>query len=182
MNKKRHAAVRVMGRKVLMKISSSTLVECRLRVGRQSLVRYSIEHPGCVVIIPQIADDRFLLVKQYRYAARAWIWEFPAGGMEKGESEIQSARRELREEVGHDARQLTKLVSFYPTPGISEEKMHLYLASKLYPALGQKDEDEEFEIREFSLKQIGRMIARGEIQDGKTLIGYFYLTGYRSFV
>jgi len=168
-------SVKILQRKTLLRLSSSVLVECLIQVGNQKITRRSIEHPGCVVMIPQTNSGRYIMVKQYRYAARGWIWEFPAGGIEKGESLVHAARRELMEEVGHDSKKLKKLVSFYPTPGISEEKMHLFLAQKLRPAFAEKDADEEFEIQEFSLAQIGKMIGRGEIQDGKTILGYFFI-------
>ena len=70
---------------------------------------------------------------------------------------------------------LKKLLDFYPTPGVSGERMHAFLAWGLKPAIAQKDEDEDFELGTFSYSQIGRMIRRGEIADGKTLIGFFYL-------
>ena len=167
--------VRVLKKRTLMQLNRSLLVECHLQVGDQRLIRQSIEHPGCVVIIPQLGRDRFLLVKQYRYAARGWMWEFPAGGIEKGESILSAAKRELAEEAGFAAGSIKKLLAFYPTPGISEEKMHLFLAKNLKPAYAEKDDDEEFEIREFSLKEIGTMIQAGKIEDGKTIIGYFLL-------
>lgn len=175
MKSSKSKSVKILQKKTLLRLSSSVLVECLIQVGSQKIVRRSIEHPGCVVMIPQTDSGRYIMVKQYRYAARGWIWEFPAGGIEKGESLVRAARRELMEEVGHDSKKLKKLVSFYPTPGISEEKMHLFLAQKLIPAFAEKDADEEFEIREFSLTQIGRMVDRGQIQDGKTILGYFYL-------
>lgn len=167
--------VHVLRKKTLLKVSRSIFVECKLQVGEQKLTRYSIEHPGCVVVIPQLAPDRFLMVKQYRYAARGWLWEFPAGGIERGESIQMAAQRELTEEAGYAAQKMEKLLSFFPTPGISEEKMHLFLAKKLKPAFAEKDEDEEFELCEFSLNQIGKMIRNGKIEDGKTIIGYFLL-------
>lgn len=167
--------VKVLKKQTLLRLSSSVLVECLIQVGNQKITRRSIEHPGCVVMIPQTDSGRYILVKQYRYAARGWIWEFPAGGIEKGESLPRAARRELMEEIGNDSKALTKLVSFYPTPGISEEKMHLFLAQKLKPAFAEKDADEEFEIKEFTLAQIGKMIRSGQIQDGKTILGYFFI-------
>lgn len=168
--------VTVLKRRSLARLNSSQLVECVLRVGSQTLVRQSIEHPGCVVILPEIRPGFFLLVKQYRYAARDWLWEFPAGGVEGKETLPRAARRELTEETGYAARSIKKMISFFPTPGISEEKMHIYHACKLEPAYLQKDEDEEFELRSFSLNEIGGMIRKGKIVDGKTIIGYFLLT------
>ncbi len=172
--------VRILKKKTLIKLNRSVLVECHLQVGKQRFFRQSIEHPGCVVIVPQIQRGRFLLVKQYRYAARGWMWEFPAGGIEKGESVINAAKRELTEEAGYAAGSLKKLLAFFPTPGISEEKMHLFLARNLKPAYAEKDEDEEFEIREFNLKQIGKMIKTGKIEDAKTIIGFACVNGLLS--
>ncbi len=167
--------VHLLKKRTLLQLNRSRLVECHLKVGKQRLIRQSIEHPGCVVVIPQLGRDRFLMVKQYRYAARGWIWEFPAGGIETHETMRQAANRELMEEAGYASRNLKKLISFFPTPGISEEKMHLYLAKNLRPAFAPKDDDEDFEIREFSLKEIGKMIETGKIEDAKTIIGYFLL-------
>ncbi len=172
--------VRILRKRILIKLNRSVLIECQLQVGDQRLVRQSIEHPGCVVVIPQLANGRFLLVKQYRYAARGWMWEFPAGGIEKGESIAKAAKRELTEEAGYAARSLKKLLTFFPTPGISEEKMHLFLAKKMKSAYAEKDEDEEFEIREFSLKEIGKMIKTGKIEDAKTIIGFACINGLLS--
>lgn len=168
-------SVKVLSRKVLMKINSSVLVRCRIKAGKQTLTRVSVEHPGCVVVIPRLGPNQFLLVKQYRYAARGWIWEFPAGGVEKGESLRGAAKRELMEEAGYRPGRLKKMLSFFPTPGISEEKMHLYLADNLKPAYAKKDEDEEFELKKMSLGEIGEKIRKGIIEDGKTILAYLLL-------
>lgn len=169
--------VSVLKKRTLIELNRSILVQCHLKVGSKSIIRQSIEHPGCVVIIPQLGRDQFLLVKQYRYATRGWIWEFPAGGIEPKESILRAANRELMEEVGYSSKKFKKLVSFYPTPGISEEKMHLFLARDLMVAYAEKDADEEFEIKAFKLKQIEKMIRSEEIQDGKTIIGFAFLKG-----
>lgn len=145
----------------------------------RTLSRQILEHPGSVVIIPKIRRDQYLLIRQFRFAARGWLWEFPAGGLEAGESLAQAARRELMEEVGYRPKRLKKVVEFYPTPGVSAEKMHLFLASSLVPATARRDEDEEMEIHEFSSDEIARMIRSGAICDAKTILGFFYITRFQ---
>lgn len=152
------------------------LVDCKVRTPHGKILsRQILEHPGCVVIIPRIASDGYVLVRQFRFPIGKRLWEFPAGGREAGESFAAAAKRELMEEIGHKPGKLQKLLQFYPTPGVSGESMHLFLASALKPATAPKDEDEDFELGEFSLSEIGRMIRKGEIADGKTIIGFFYL-------
>ena len=163
-------------RKVIFSKGPIHLVDCDvLMPGGKLLSRQILEHPGAVVILPKIGPEKFLLIRQFRFAARDYLWEFPAGGIEPGESLKQAAVRELTEETGLRPRRLRKLVSFYPSPGISGEVMTLYLAEDLRPAVGEPDEDEEIEKREFSLKEIGTMIRRRKIRDAKTILGYFYL-------
>lgn len=175
MRKKRGQAFTVQSRRVIFSKGPIHLVDCRVKMpSGLVLSRQVIEHPGAVVIIPKLARDRYLLIRQFRFAARDWLWEFPAGGLEPGESRRQAAKRELIEETGYAPRRLKKLVEFYPTPGISGERMYLFLAEDLYPAEGKPDEDEEIESKLFSLSQIERMIRSGKIIDAKTILGFFY--------
>ncbi len=159
-------------RKVVFSKGPIHLVDCEVKMpdGR-ILSRQIIEHPGAVVIIPEIKRGRYLLIRQFRFAARSWLWEWPAGGIELKESLKYAAARELMEETGYRPRKLKKLIAFYPTPGISSEMMHVYLAQDLVPEKAQGDEDEEIEVREFSLAEILRMVGQGKIKDAKTLLG-----------
>ncbi len=175
-------------RRVIFSKGPIHLVDCDVRLpgknkaGKpevQKLSRQIIEHPGAVVIIPKTGPDRYLLIRQFRFAARNWLWEWPAGGIEKGEEVRRSARRELAEETGFWPRKLKRLFSFYPTPGISSEIMHLFLAHDLVPKQALGDEDERIEVREFTLAQIGRMARSGKIRDGKTLLGYYFLKQFQ---
>lgn len=152
------------------------LVDCKVRTPQGKILsRQILEHPGCVVIVPRTSSGQYILVRQYRFPLQKHLWEFPAGGKEPGETFSQAAKRELMEEIGMRPGRLQKLLEFYPTPGVSGEKMHVFLASGLKRAVAPKDEDEDFELGIFGLAEIGRMIRRGEIIDGKTLIGFFYL-------
>ncbi|MSR76863.1 MAG: NUDIX hydrolase [Candidatus Omnitrophica bacterium] len=139
------------------------------------LSRQIIEHPGAVVIIPQWAPDHFILVRQFRFAARTWLWEWPAGGIERGENLRDAARRELMEEAGYQPKKLTRLLQFYPSPGISSEVMYVFLAENLLPKKIPGDLDEEIECGVFSLKKIQEMIWRKKIVDAKTILGFYLL-------
>ena len=176
MPKKLDNLYKVESRKVVFSKGPIHLVDCEVSMpGGRVLSRQILEHPGSVVIIPRISRDRYLLIRQFRFAARGWLWEIPAGGVEKGETFAQAARRELIEEVGYRPRRLKKLMHFYPTPGVSGEIMHLYLAEDLVPDSAEKDEDEEIEVHEFSPAQIERLIKKGTIIDAKTILAFYFL-------
>jgi ADP-ribose pyrophosphatase len=163
-------------RKLIFSKGPIHLVDCDvLMPSGRVLSRQILEHPGSVVIIPRRSQHRYLLIRQFRFAARDWLWEIPAGGLERGETLRQCAQRELVEEIGFRARRLRKLLDFFPTPGISGERMHLFLAESLVPASAPRDEDEEIEIHEFSGKEIEKMIRIGKIIDAKTILAFFYL-------
>jgi len=164
---------KVNSRKVVFKKGPIQLVDCKVSLSTgQVLSRQILEHPGCVVIIPKIAKDRFLLARQFRLAAKGWIWEWPAGGIEKGEAKRAAAQRELMEEVGFRSKRLSKLLEFMPTPGTSEETMYVYLAEDLVPKSLEGDEDEDIEVGKFSEREIEKMIQTGKILDGKTILGF----------
>lgn len=145
--------------------------------GGVETTREVVCHAGSVVVIPHLPDDRLILVRQYRYAVKESLWELVAGGMERGETPRQGARRELLEETGYHARVLKPLLEFYPSPGILSEKMHLVEAWDLTPSQGQPDADERIEVGFFSVSEVFEMIECGEIRDGKTLVGILLLFG-----
>ena len=135
--------------------------------------RSIVLHPGSAVMMAIDENDRVLLVKQFRLPAEQYLWELPAGRLDAGESPLQAAKRELREETGYDAKQWTELASFWPSPGYVQEKMTIFLAQDLTEGKQEPMDDERIEIRWFDQDELARMIRSGEILDGKTLIGYF---------
>ena len=145
--------------------------------GGVETTREIIHHPGSVVVIPHLPDGRLILVRQYRYAAKQSMWELVAGGLEKGETPRQGARRELLEEAGYRARVIKPLLEFYPSPGILSEKMHLVEAWDLAPEQGEPDEDERIEVGLFTPDEVLKMVRNGKIHDGKTLVGILWLFG-----
>ena len=138
---------------------------------RRSIVR----HNGSAVMLARDAKGRVLLVRQFRLAARARLWELPAGRVDPGETVLAAAKRELVEETGYRARRWRKLLSYYPSPGYVGEKMTIFLATSLTAGEAQPMEDERIECRWFAPAELDRMIRAGRILDGKTLIGYLAL-------
>lgn len=134
-----------------------------------------IRHPGSVVIVPITASGDVLLVRQYRPALGRWAWELPAGSLKPGEDIRAAALRECHEEIGLVAEALEPLGAFYPTPGYCDELMNFFRATGLRQPRAsehaEQDEDEDIEARAFSLDELRRMIAAGEIIDLKTIAG-----------
>ena len=143
--------------------------EVTLDDGRRVL-REVIDHPGSAAIIPFIANDEILLIKQYRYAVNETIYEIPAGTLDKGETFFECANRELEEETGYKAGILTPLAVIYPSPGILNETMHLYKATNLIKTKTNHQADESIKgIVTMKVKEAVEMIKRGEIKDAKTV-------------
>ncbi len=137
--------------------------------------REVVAHGGSVVVIPRLADGSIVLVRQYRYAARQSLWELVAGGLEAGETVLAAARRELLEETGYRSRRVRHLFSFYPSPGVLTERMHVVEARDLTLATAMPEEDERIEVGRFRESELRRMMESGKICDGKTLIGLMWI-------
>ncbi len=143
----------------------------RIREGEIEYEREIVSHDGSAVIVPVYADETVTLVKQYRHAAWKYLWEIPAGSLEKDESPETGARRELEEEVGTVAGKLELLSEFYVSPGFLSEKMFVFLATDLTETKQNLEDDELIEIEKVTFEQAFRMIRRKEIEDAKTIIG-----------
>jgi ADP-ribose pyrophosphatase len=141
--------------------------------------RAIVRHPGSAVMMPVDEKNRVLLVKQFRLPAQQNLWELPAGRLDPGESPLQAAKRELREETGYTAKKWVKLASFWSTPGYVDEKMNLFLASELTQGEQQPMEDERIEMRWFAKKELQGLIRGGKIHDAKTMVGYFLWLEYK---
>lgn len=142
--------------------------------------RSIVRHPGSAVMMGVDESDRVLLVKQFRLPAEQELWELPAGRLDPGESALEAAKRELREETGYGAKKWTELASFWASPGYVQEKMTIFLAQELTEGQQQPMDDERIEIRWFQKHQLAKMIRTGEVQDGKTIVGYFMWIDQRS--
>ncbi|ABR48674.1 NUDIX hydrolase [Alkaliphilus metalliredigens QYMF] len=133
--------------------------------------REIVEHSGAVGIIALTDSGNIVLVKQFRKPVEDSLLEIPAGKIEKDEEADACALRELEEETGYRTSNMQKLISFYTTPGFSNEVIHLYLALDLDKGIATPDEDEYIEVVELSIQDALEMIELGEIKDAKTIIG-----------
>jgi ADP-ribose pyrophosphatase len=143
-------------------------------------VREIVRHPGAVVILPLLDDGRIGFVKNYRVAVNKTLIELPAGTLEPGEDPAECARRELAEETGYRAGRIEHLLTFCMSPGILDERMHLYLASQLKPGPMALEAGEDIQPLVCSWDEALDMAQRGEIEDAKTLVALLYYRMFRS--
>lgn len=132
--------------------------------------REVVRHRGSVACLAVHADGRVVLVRQYRHAVAAAVWELPAGRLDPGESPEQGARRELEEEVGLRPGRLEKLAEFWTTPGFCDEALHVFRATELENVPARPEADERIEVWSAGWSEARAMIARGELRDAKTLV------------
>jgi ADP-ribose pyrophosphatase len=137
-----------------------------------------IRHPPSAVIVPVPEPGHVILIRQYRYAVNRWLWELPAGSVDEGETSEQAARRECHEEIGQVPDTVVRLGSMFPTPGYCDEEMFFFRVSGLTvpDEAAEADEDEDIEVRTFTLKEAREMVRNGQIIDMKTVVGLMLLT------
>jgi ADP-ribose pyrophosphatase len=134
-----------------------------------------MRHPGAAAVAAVDDGGRVVLIRQYRHATGGYIWELPAGILnEEAEPPRACAARELREEVGLEAREWRALGMIYTTPGFCDERIHLFLARGLTQGDHERDHDEVIEeVRAVPIDEALAMIRRGDIVDGKTVAGLY---------
>lgn len=141
------------------------------KIGNRDIVR----HPGASAIIPFIDEDKIILVNQFRKALDRNLLEIPAGKLDKGEDPKFCAIRELVEETGYKAEEVTYLGTIATAPGFCDELIYLYKATGLSKGEKSLDDDEFTEVKVFTLEEIKEMIKSGEIIDTKTISSFMYL-------
>jgi ADP-ribose pyrophosphatase len=138
-----------------------------------------VEHPGAVAIVPVHANGDVVLLRQFRPTIGEEIYEIPAGTIEKGEAPLATAKREIIEETGFQAKRWSKIGEFYTAPGFCTELMHVYLAKGLSAAQLPGDEDEILKPVRMSLSAALKLIRTGKIRDAKTIAGLLIYHGRR---
>jgi 8-oxo-dGTP pyrophosphatase MutT (NUDIX family) len=168
------------------RIASETAWEGRIATVRVDRFRYDdgeeaereiVAHPGSVAVVAH-DGERLFLVRQPREAVEEQgLLELPAGKLdEEGEEPLDTAKRELAEEIGKGARSWRHLTSFYTSPGFADEECHVYLATDLYDERAEADDIERIDIVEAPLADLDDVIAG--CRDSKTLVGLLWFRAY----
>ena len=132
--------------------------------------RELITHQGGVGVIPITEANEIVLVKQFRKPFEEETLEIPAGKKDKNEEPQSCAERELKEETGITAKKITLLAEMYPSPGYTDERVHIYKAEGLNYGDMSTDEDEFIEVLKYPMEEAVGMIKSGQIKDAKTII------------
>lgn len=164
------AKARLLSRRVLCEGSFLTMTAERVELpnGREVDLEL-VRHPGAAAVVPLTPEGDVLLVRQYRHAADGWLLEVPAGKLDRGETPAAGARRELEEEAGVAAGSLTELGGILPSPGFTDEVIHLFLARDLVPVGQRLEEDELLEVERVPFAAAVAMATAGEIRDSKSV-------------
>lgn len=142
--------------------------------------REAILHPGAVTIVPILANERVVLIRNFRPAVGRTLIELPAGTLEAGEDPLQTAVRELEEETGYRSGRIEPLCQFFMSPGILRERMHLFVATELAPGPTRLDEGEQIETMAVDWAEALAMISDGRIEDAKTLVGLLWFQRWQT--
>ena len=128
-----------------------------------------IKHPGASLVVPFLDKNTIVMLRQLRPVIKSYIYELPAGTLDKGESPLECARREIVEETGYQAKRLKLIGSVYPVPGYSTEKIFIYRADGLKMAARVPEEDEVIEHMPLTRSEVRKLFRRGKIIDAKTI-------------
>ena len=138
--------------------------------------REYIDHPGAVAVVPFVNKTDIIFVKQFRYPVKEITYEIPAGKLNKKESLLKCAKRELEEETGYKTKNIKKLISFWPSPAFSNEELYIYTAKDLIAGKQHPDSDEFVQTVIIPFQKALQMIYNGKIKDSKTIIALTVLS------
>ncbi len=131
-----------------------------------------------VLIIPILNDGKILMERQWRYPVDRYIYELPAGTVDKGEPPKSTAARELKEETGYTAKSIKFLFKGYPAPGLMDEMMYFYLATGLKKGAARPDKDEVISLHPMTVRKAIGMVKDGQIVDTKTIAALLYYSSF----
>ncbi|WIV10979.1 NUDIX hydrolase [Proteiniborus sp. MB09-C3] len=135
--------------------------------------REIVEHPGAVAIVPITNEGEIVFVKQFRKATETVLLEIPAGKLEINEQPVECAIRELKEETGLYSENIEYILDYFSSPGFTNEKIHIFIASEVINGEATPEEDEYIDVVKINIDEAINMIKDGTIKDGKTIIGVY---------
>ena len=167
--------------------TETLLVTSRFRVDRvfhetrngELHERAIVRHPGAVTILPMVDEHHVCLIRNFRISVEQTLIELPAGTREANETPEKTAARELVEETGYRAERWSELTTFYTSPGIMDERMHLFVAEDLEQANAALEPGEEIENLVVTWNNAMEMVFDGTIRDAKSIAGLLYFDRLR---
>jgi ADP-ribose pyrophosphatase len=153
------------------------LYQDKVRTTKGQLVTYTRYNASDVVIIvPFLADDKLVMIKQYRYPLGKVLLEFPAGHVEGDEEPLQTAKRELQEETGYKAGKIERIYRYHPSVSRSNQNVHVFKATGLIKGRTRHDGGEDINVQVMTTGKVRQLIKQGKVESAGTLISYFLCT------
>ena len=128
-----------------------------------------IEHPGAVLIIPFLSKDTIIFIRQFRPVINSYLYELPAGTLEKNEAPLTCAKREIAEETGYAGHRFIRIGKIYPVPGYSTEVITIFKAHQLTKTFFLTEPDEVIKICFFNRRRVKELFRQQKIVDAKTI-------------
>jgi len=163
-----------MNRELLLEASRFSVARYEYDADGRKHTREIVEHPGSATIVPLIDGHRVCLIRNFRIAVNDWLIELPAGTREEGEPVEETARRELEEETGYRPEKIESIHEFWMSPGILNERMHLFVARGLIPTRQDLDAGEQIEPLIVPWGEALELADSGQIRDAKTIVGLLH--------
>jgi 8-oxo-dGTP pyrophosphatase MutT (NUDIX family) len=168
------------------RVGSETVWEGKIATVHVDRIRYDdgneadrerVSHPGAVAVVAHHGERQFQVRQPREAVGEPDLLELPAGKLdEAGEGPLETAKRELAEEIGKGANTWRHLTSFYTSPGFVEEECHVYLATDLFDQSAEADENERIEIVNHPLAELDTVIE--QCRDAKSLVGLLWFRAF----
>ncbi len=168
------SSVEILGEENIYRGRKINLSKLLLRIRGKDTFHEVIKFGESVAVLPFLDMDTVILIRQFRGPVGGWVYEIPAGKIERGEDPESTCIRELEEEIGYTPKKLEKLVSCYLSPGYSDERIHLYVAYNLQYVGQHLEEHEAIEVVKLGYGELLQMIQDGKITDAKTILAVLF--------
>ncbi len=146
----------------------------RIKLPNGNVLNKEMVHSGeAVAILPLLDKNTIIMLKQFRPVIKRWQYEFPAGLIDRGETPVEAAKRELKEETGFTCGKIRKLTSVFSSPGFSDELIHLFVASDLKSGAQELEPSENLRVLKMPLEKAKKMARSGVIKDAHSVLALF---------